>query len=155
MSLGSTSRAARCASRAGGISSPPAGQTRPNLFWFKGSEAEELEKVVMIPDSLEAACFEVGFVVGVLTQDPEYPAPDRGEVCGAVIFTHPALVLVKDDVEHPVATVFDRPVSSHGVSNRFSFRGQTGDEVARLARHLSLRWAREDLPLGFHPADGG
>src|SRR5215210_9149195 len=56
---------------------------------------------------------------------------------------HPALILTKGDVEHPVQAVLDAPVAAHRRANRRGLARQTTQVVARFAGAV-----RADAPFG-------
>src|SRR4051794_19239930 len=62
--------------------------------------------------------------------------------------THPALVLAKGDIEHPMHTVFDPPVSAHRIAEGRRIAREAPEVGAGLARAL-----RADLAFGDDHAD--
>ena len=91
--------------------------------------------------------------------------PDDGEAGGGMIFSHPAVVIAKGDIEHPVQTVFNSPMRAYRMGKARGVFWQGRDEVSHLSRRLAITFPDRDdatnagrtLPMGvtlFQPVDG-
>ena len=82
--------------------------------------------------------------------DDEGEGSDDGHVPGPVTFSRARLVLLEDDVEGPVETVLDGPVTEHDGGGALGVPGGGGDEVAGVIAPLVL-----ELGAGLDADDGG
>src|SRR5208283_5303588 len=89
-----------------------------------------------------------GFLRGSDLIDGEM-ADDRHVGC-AVALAQPGLVLVEDDVEHPVQLVFDPPMAADGCGGGLGRERRRGDIIAGLETAAILQ-----LGLAFDPYDRG
>ena len=103
-----------------------------NRFRLTGGLADDGFEVV----GVEVGAFSAGFeAVLVLWGADEVHGhvPDDGHVLRSVSGAQPCEVVVEDDVEHPVKSVFDTPVGAHGEGENLGIelRGARCNAVSR------------------------
>src|SRR2546423_1858985 len=73
---------------------------------------EEVEQVCVLPSCTFHFSANRGFV-GVGVEDVESETADHGEICRAIVLAGTGAIFIEHDVEDPVQTVLDTPVSAH------------------------------------------
>jgi hypothetical protein len=111
-------------------------------FLARGSQ-HELEIAAPHPAEFAAFCDGDG-VGGVTPEQSVREVTDDGEVLARILGSDPGLVLGKADVEDPVQTVLNRPMTSDSGECFLGEHVSGGDEEALFGRHVA---SRHVLPL--------
>src|ERR1700736_4255280 len=71
---------------------------------------EHIDEETVVPGGAFELAPQGGLCIGMSASNIKGKSPQDGEVGGRVIFSAPRLILVENDVERPVQTIFDTPM---------------------------------------------
>ena len=72
---------------------------------------------------------------------------EQGKMVPSMLFSDSGRIFLKRDIQHPMQTVFYRPVLAYGRYLPLIFDGHAGQKIPLFCRNASIRFA---LPNRFH-----
>src|SRR3954453_16700704 len=132
---------------------PPGGHALPfpqgNRLNGSSGSCDDLGKVILVPGGFLTAVLETDGRL-CLCQQVEVRVLDDGHVGWPMTGSQAGEVIAEDDIEHPVQSVLDAPMSAHDASEAVDVEPGRAEIVALLPLDRAV-----SLGLTRHHADGG